>query len=133
MNQIDIDYGPDELARGHDERLMRLLIDAVRSVGAEKLCMRANAQPSVLSEAINGPKPGRPERPWQQRWTTALLDMPELSDEKKGAILDALAARCGRKTTKRKPRSDRERLEDALAALRRFGDVGCAAAREVQE
>jgi hypothetical protein len=133
MRQIAIDFGPDERARDHDEQLMRALVEAVRAVTADRLCMRANVQPSVLSEAINGPRPGRPERPWQQRWTNALLDMPELADDKKVAILDALAARCGRKTSPRRPLTDRERLEKALAKLRKFGEPGVAAAREVEE
>ena len=126
MTQFGFDFGHEERAKEHEKRFFRAVGAALDEVTQTRFCEFTGAKESDVSQARNG------KRVWQQRWTDALLSMPDLPDKFKAAIVDAIAARAGLKATKWQPRTVREIADAAIAQIRRFGEMGADIADQLE-
>ena len=101
-----------------NQRFLRAVGSALDEVTQTKFCAFAGAKECDVSQARNG------KRKWQQEWTDQLLEMPDLSEARKIAIVEAIAARAGLKAVKREKKTHRQVAMEAIATLRRFGEMG---------
>lgn len=127
MSSETLDFGRDYRVSEAQRALLRVLNDAVDSVGLLQAAGACGCRTQDLSDALGG----RPNRYVRIEWVLAIMDIVDIVLRQR--IVTALVGWCGFGVTAARPLSPAEKLAKLEArVLSKFGAAGAELVEEVK-